>query len=75
MWNGNNGFPVCDTVLRNYIPALHGTDMLPLFRDYTQQMANLFGSTYIYEHLSSKMKVVEGKFRNRLWDGIFESCC
>jgi hypothetical protein len=74
MWNGDNGFSFCGTVLRNYVPSHLDTDMRPAFRDYNQQTANPFRSTYVYEHVSSKMKVVKGEYRIRLQDEIFEIC-
>jgi hypothetical protein len=51
MWNGDNGFTFCGTVLRNYIPALVGTERFPVFRDYIQQMAT-FSEVHTFKNTS-----------------------
>jgi hypothetical protein len=43
-------------------------DTFPALSDHERRMTGLFGVTYVYEKLFSKMKIVKSKSRNGLYD-------
>ena len=59
-----------DEFYRKYVPS----EKFPKLKKNASRIISLFGSTYVCEHMFSRMKHVKSKIRSSITDGHLEQC-